>query len=317
MLEKKSLRVAYGQTLKRLGDERRDIVVLEADLSKSTMGAIFAVSHSDRFYEMGIAEANMASVAAGLSLTGLVPFMGSFAVFSTGRCYDQIRNGICVPMLNVKICGSSAGMSDYGDGASHQSVEDMAIMRVLPNMEVYCPCDALQVEKIVGYMAEHPGPMYIRICRNDLPILTDETWEFLPGKVRTLREGRDVAIFSCGAMVSAALKAAEELERRGIEASVIDVPSIKPLQEEEVARIAERHRAIVTAEEHSVIGGLGDAIAACIEPRLKACMGRVGIMDRFGASAENYYVLLEAYGLTSMHIAETAEKIFRRCKQSM
>ena len=213
MSEKMSLRNAYGKTLVELGKENENIVVLEADLGKSTMGILFQEPYPDRFFEMGIAEANMASVAGGLSLTGKIPFMASFAVFATGRCYDQIRTSICIPKLNVKICGSSAGLSDFGDGSTHQTVEDIATMRALPNMQVFSPVDAVETEKIVRYMAKEKGPMYLRVNRNDLPVLTSKDEEFVPGKVYTIREGKDAVVFATGVMVSIALEAAEELSR--------------------------------------------------------------------------------------------------------
>lgn len=300
----KSQRVAYGQALVDLGATNKDIVVLEADLGKSTMGHMFEQAYPDRFYEMGIAEANMASVAAGLSLTGKIPFMASFAVFCPGRCYDQIRTNICIPSLNVKICGSSAGLSDYGDGSTHQSVDDIAIMRVLPNMQVFSPVDANQTRKIVEYMAANKGPMYMRVNRNDLPILTGEEDEFVPGKVYTMREGKDIAVFATGVMVSKALEAAEALSKEGIDVKVVNVPSIKPLDEAAVQEIAASVKAIVTAEEHSIYGGLADAINAAISQKIAVRQFRVGLNDTFGTSGQNYNVLLEKYNLTADGVAK-------------
>ncbi len=299
----KSQRVAYGQALVDLGATNKDIVVLEADLGKSTMGHMFEQAYPDRFYEMGIAEANMASVAAGLSLTGKVPFMASFAVFCPGRCYDQIRTNICIPSLNVKICGSSAGLSDYGDGSTHQSVDDIALMRVLPNMQVFSPVDANQTRKVVEYMASNKGPMYMRVNRNDLPVLTSETEEFVLGKVYTMREGRDIAVFATGVMVSKALEAAETLSKEGIDVKVVNVPSIKPLDEAAVQKISGSVKAIVTAEEHSIYGGLADAIGAAVSKKLACRQVRVGLDDTFGTSGQNYDVLLEKYNLTADSVA--------------
>jgi transketolase len=303
-----NLRTAYGKTLVALGGEIKDIVVLEADLSKSTMGALFEEAFPNRFFEMGIAEADMAGVAAGLALTGKIPFMATFAVFAPGRCYDQIRTGVCIPKLNVKICGSSAGLSDFGDGSTHQSIDDIALMRVLPNMQVFSPADAVEAAQIVRYMANHFGPMYIRICRNDLPVLTEEDREFIPGRIYPLREGGDVAIFATGVTVSIALKAAEALAGKGIEAAVINTPSIKPLDAEAVREVCRNTRAVVTAEEHSVYGGLGDAVSMAISPVLARKHIRVGMQDTFGTSAENYQVLLEHFGFTPETIVEAAEK---------
>lgn len=304
MAELMSLRKAYGDTLVELGKTDKDIVVLEADLGMSTMGQLFQEPYPTRFFEMGISEANMASVAAGLALTGKKAFMASFAVFSTGRCYDQIRTSICLPNVNVKICGSSAGFSDFGDGSTHQSIEDIATMRALPNMQVFSPVDAHQVESIVQHMAKTAGPMYIRINRNDLPVLTQKNKDFIPGKVYTVRDGRDAVVFASGVMVSLALEAAAILEEESISLRVVNVPSIKPLDAEEVAGIAADVKGVVTAEEHSVIGGLGSAITEALAPRIAKKVFYVGVEDTFGTSAQNYEVLLQHYNLTPQHIAE-------------
>ena len=308
MSEKMSLRNAYGKTLVELGKENENIVVLEADLGKSTMGILFQEPYPDRFFEMGIAEANMASVAGGLSLTGKIPFMASFAVFATGRCYDQIRTSICIPKLNVKICGSSAGLSDFGDGSTHQTVEDIATMRALPNMQVFSPVDAVETEKIVRYMAKEKGPMYLRVNRNDLPVLTSKDEEFVPGKVYTIREGKDAVVFATGVMVSIALEAAEELEKEGVNVKVVNVPSIKPIDADSVAEIAAGVKGVVTAEEHSVIGGLGSTICECLAPRVAKKVFFVGVQDSFGTSGENYDVLLKKYGLTKENVMAAVKK---------
>jgi transketolase len=297
-------RVAYGETLVDLGRENRDIVVLEADLGKSTQGILFQQAYPDRFYEMGIAEANMAGVAAGLSLTGKIPFMASFAVFSTGRCYDQIRTAICIPSLNVKICGSSAGLSDAGDGSTHQSIDDLALMRVLPNMQVFSPADAIETENIIRYMAENKGPMYIRVSRCDLPDCTNTGDEFVPGKIYPLRLGKDAVVFATGPMVSKALEAADALEKEGRSVTVVNVPSLKPIDEDAVAGICKDFDSVVTAEEHSVIGGLGAAIASILAERQPRKVKMIGIRDKFGTSGQDYETLLEAYGLTAKAIMD-------------
>ena len=299
-----SLRTAYGEALVKLGKEDKCIVVLEADLCKSTMGVLFENAYPDRFFEMGIAEADMASVAAGLSLTGKIPFIASFAAFSTGRCYDQIRTSICIPGLNVKICGSSAGLSDFGDGSTHQSIDDIALMRVLPGMQVFSPVDAIQTGQIVEYMAKNNGPMYIRICRAELPILTPQDQIFTPGTIYTMCEGSDVAIFATGVTVSIALKAAEELSSKGISAKVLNVPSIKPIDDLAVLDVCGSVKGIVTVEEHSIYGGLGDAISAIVAPKIAQRHIRVGMQDVFGTSAQNYDVLLEHYGFTPDNIVK-------------
>lgn len=304
----KSQRVAYGQALVNLGATNKDIVVLEADLGKSTMGHMFEETYPDRFYEMGIAEANMASVAGGLSLTGKIPFISSFAVFCPGRCYDQIRTSICIPSLNVKICGSSAGLSDFGDGSTHQSIDDIALMKGLPNMQVFSPVDAVQATKVVEYMAANKGPMYMRVNRNELPIFTNESEEFVPGKVYEIRKGRDIAVFATGIMVSKAVEAAETLSKEGIDVRVINVPSIKPLDNHSIQEIASSVKGIVTAEEHSIYGGLGDAISLAISSELACKLVRVGVNDSFGTSGQNYEVLLEKYNLTADAIVTAVHK---------
>ena len=297
-----SLRTAYGEALVEQGKENPNIVVLEADLGKSTMSNLFQNAYPERYFEMGIAEANMASTAAGLALTGKIPFINSFAVFSTGRCYDQLRQTISIAGLNVKICGSSAGLSDYGDGSTHQSVEDMGLMRAIPGMTVLVPVDAVETTKMVAAMVSNPGPMYIRINRNDLPIVTPTAPPFEIGKLYTIQEGKDVVVFANGVMVSRALTAAEELKAEGVSVKVVNVSTIKPLDRQAVIDCAKGRKAVVTAEEHSVIGGLGSAIAEALRLEKGVSLDFVGIEDVFGTSALNYEELLEHYGLTAQAI---------------
>ena len=296
------LRTAYGEALVEQGKENPNIVVLEADLGKSTMSNLFQNAYPERYFEMGIAEANMASTAAGLALTGKIPFINSFAVFSTGRCYDQLRQTISIAGLNVKICGSSAGLSDYGDGSTHQSVEDMGLMRAIPGMTVLVPVDAVETTKMVAAMVSNPGPMYIRINRNDLPIVTPTAPPFEIGKLYTIQEGKDVVVFANGVMVSRALTAAEELKAEGVSVKVVNVSTIKPLDRQAVIDCAKGMKAVVTAEEHSVIGGLGSAIAEALRLEKGVSLDFVGIEDVFGTSALNYEELLEHYGLTAQAI---------------
>lgn len=297
----KSLRKAYGDALVEHGKTNKDIVVLEADLGKSTMSCLFQEQFPERYFEMGIAEQNMASTAAGLSITGKIPFINSFAVFATGRAYDQIRQGICIPKLNVKICGSSAGLSDFGDGSTHQDIEDMAIMRALPNMTVLVPADAVETAKMVQAMIQTEGPMYIRINRADLPVVTSETEEFKIGKLYTIREGTDAVVFANGIMVSKALAAADILEKEGISLKVVNVSTVKPLDKRAVIDASSNFKCVVTAEEHTVIGGLGgaiaEALAGCAQP-----VRFVGVKDTFGTSAHSYEDLLEQYGLMETDI---------------
>jgi transketolase len=306
-----SLRTAYGEALVALGRENKNIVVLEADLGKSTMSCLFQAAYPERYFEMSIAEANMASTAAGLALTGKIPFINSFAVFSTGRCYDQLRQTISIAGLNVKICGSSAGLSDYGDGSTHQSIEDMGMMRGIPGMTVLVPVDAVETTKMVAAMVDHPGPVYIRINRNDLPILTPADTPFEIGKLYTMKEGSDVVVFANGVMVSKALTAAEELAAEGISVKVVNVSTIKPLDRQAVIDAAKGMKAVVTAEEHSVIGGLGSAIAEALRREPHAPLDFVGVEDVFGTSAYNYDELMAHYGLTAKAVVAKVRELLK------
>jgi transketolase len=303
-------REVYGRTLVEMGRENPKIVVLEADLGRSTMTCYFEQAFPERFFEMGIAEANMTSFAAGLSLTGKIPFTNSFAVFAAGRAYDQIRQGVCIPALNVRIIGSSAGLSDFGDGSTHQSVEDVAIMRAIPNMTVLVPADANETRTMTRAMADYRGPVYMRITRNDLPDVMPEDEPFVAGKPHLIRQGKDVVAFANGQMVSAALAAAEALEEEGISLRVVNVSSMKPVDEAALVSLAEGMKGIVTAEEHSLIGGLGSLIAEVMRGR-NVPQRSIGIADRFGQSAHNYDDLLEAYGLTPAHVAAAVRQLAR------
>ena len=294
-------RTVYGQTLVELGKENKRIVVLEADLGKSTQSYAFSQEFPERYFEMGIAEADMTSFAAGLSLTGKIPFTNSFAVFAAGRAYDQIRQGIAIPKLNVKIVGSSAGMSDFGDGATHQSVEDVAIMRAIPNMTVLVPADAPQLKAMVKWMVDYDGPVYLRVSRNDLPEVTGEHPD--PITPAVLREGTDAAVVACGIMVAPALEAAEKLAAEGISVRVINVPCMKPFADEKVKELLAGVKKIVAAEEHSYIGGLSQALAWALRGDGRS-LETVSIPDVFGQSASNPQELLVHYGLTADHIAE-------------
>lgn len=301
-------RTAYGEALVELGRENKDIVVLDADLGGSTMGKMFEAAYPERHYEMGIAEANMTSVAAGLAQTGKIPFTNSFAVFAAGRAYDQIRQTIAIGKLNVKICGSSSGLSDFGDGATHQSVEDIAIMRAIPNMTVLSPADANETKAAVKAMTELEGPCYIRLNRNDYENVTDEGSEFKIGEPAVLRSGSDVVIFATGYMTGVSMKAAEELEGR-ISVKVVNISTIKPMDEEAVIRLAKDCKGVVTAEEHSIVGGLGSAVSEVLRKECKP-VEYVGIEDSFGCSAHNYQELLTYYGLTKEHVIKAVESIY-------
>lgn len=289
-------RKAYGDMLLKLAREDKRIMVLDADLGGSTMGKMIETELPSQHLEMGIAEANMLSTAAGLSLTGLIPFANSFAVFAAGRAYDQIRQTICTGRLNVKICGSSSGVSDYSDGATHQAIEDMAIMTAIPNMTVVCPADANETAQAVRAIVEHQGPLYLRLNRNDYPNVTAENEPFEIGVPKVMREGRDVALFATGYMVGLALQAAQQLEAE-LSVKVINVHTLKPLNDEMIARLALCCRGVVTAEEHTVMGGLGSAVSRALR-RSGLPIEYVGVWDKFGGSARNYEDILSYCGLT-------------------
>lgn len=310
-----NLRSAYGNSLVRLGKKDERVVALEADLGKSTQSILFQSEFPDRYFQMGIAEQNMVSTAAGFALTGMIPFLHSFAVFASGRVYDQLRNSVCIPNLPVRICGSSAGLSDFGDGKTHQGVEDVALMRALPNMTVVCPADSIEVEKIMDCVLDWKGPVYIRINRNDLPFVYPPGEPYSIGKVTQLRDGCDAAIFASGIMVSRALEAADTLESEGISARVLDVATIKPLDRSAVIGYAAGVHAIVTAEEHSVIGGLGSAVVEALRGVAHAPVEFVGVADSFGISAENYDDLLAHFGLTSGSIAGAVRTLLKGKEQ--
>jgi transketolase len=304
-----NLRIAYGTSLVRLGKKDERVVALEADLGKTTQSAMFQAEFPDRYFQMGIAEQNMASTAAGFALSGMIPFIHSFAVFASGRAYDQVRNSICIPNLPVRICGSSAGLSDFGDGKTHQGVEDAALMRALPNMTVLCPADSTEVEQMMDCMLDWPGPAYFRINRNDLPFVNPVDEPYSIGKVTKLREGNNVAIFASGVMVSRALDAAKVLESEGISTRVLNISTIKPLDREAVIRYAAGVDAIVTAEEHSIIGGIGSAVVEALRGVSHAPVEFVGIPDTFGISAEGYEELLTLFKLTSVEVANTVKTL--------
>ncbi|MDR0562369.1 MAG: transketolase family protein [Spirochaetaceae bacterium] len=311
-MEKQNLRKAYGETLAELGKRNPQIVALEADLGKSTMSYLFKEAYPDRYFEMGIAEQNMASTAAGLALAGKIPFYSTFAVFASGRAYDQIRCSIAIPRANVKICGSSCGLSDFGDGKTHQSIEDGNIIRAIPHMTVLNPVDAVETRKMVQVMASYTGPVYIRINRNDLPVYTPSEGEFVIGKMYPIRDGSDAVIFATGAMVWKSVEAAEKLESIGISAQVVNVSTLKPLLKEEVLKYASGKKAVIAAEEAVKIGGLGQSIAALLFGELNAPFVHIGIDDEFGASAHTYEELLTKYGLSSDHIYAQVKHALRK-----
>ena len=311
-MEMKSLRMAYGEALVEFGRTNPDIVVLEADLGKSTMSCLFKDAFPDRHFEMGIAEQSMASTAAGLALAGKIPFYSTFAVFAVGRAYDQIRCGIAIPGANVRICGSSCGLSDFGDGKTHQSIEDANLMCTIPGMTVLNPIDAVETRKMVKATLTHKGPVYIRVNRNDLPVFTPVEGDYEIGKMYRIVEGSDVVIFATGAMVWKSVEAAELLKADGISAEVINVSSLKPLRKSEILKYVAGKKAIVTADEATRIGGLGSAIASSIIGEVSLPFEQVAIDDEFGTSAHSYGELLERFGLTQQDIARAAKKVLKK-----
>lgn len=306
-MKKEATRAAYGRALERLGHERPDVVVLDADLSGSTKTAVFAKSFPDRFFNFGVAEANMIGHAAGLALCGKTVFASSFAMFAVGKAWEQVRQSVCVPNLNVKIVASHAGLTVGEDGASHQALEDIACMRVLPNMRVIVPADSRQAEAAVAAIAALDGPCYMRVSRAATPILEGGP-EFELGKARVLREGRDLALVTCGVEVAECLGAAEELAAEGVECMVLDCATVKPLDEEAVLRAAARCGRVMTVEEHQVIGGLGEAVAATVAATPKPVPVRLhgmrGVFGQTGPAAE----LLSHYRLDASGVAGEARR---------
>ena len=302
-MEKKSTRQAYGEALAKLGKENENVVVLEADLSKSTMTAYCKKEFPERHINVGIAEADLIGTAAGFATTGKIPFASTFAVFAAGRAYDQIRNSVAYPKLNVKICPTHAGVSLGEDGGSHQSVEDLALMRAIPEMVVLSPADAVETEKAIFAAAEYEGPVYVRLGRLNIPVLFDDNYKFEIGKAVTLTEGNDVAILATGLMVYEATEAAKQLAEQGIKARVVNVSTIKPLDEETVLKAAKECKFIVTSEEHSVIGGLGSAVSEFLSENHPTKVIKHGIQDVFGQSADGD-TMLNNYKLRAKDIVE-------------
>ena len=304
-------REAYGKALAAYGQEHAEIVVMDADLSKSTKTADFAAVCPERFFNAGIAEQNMMGVAAGLAASGKTPFVSTFAVFATGRAFEQIRNSIAYPRLNVKIAATHAGITVGEDGGSHQSVADIALMRAMPNMTVVVPADGIETAQAVEALAQTKGPAYLRLGRLATPQVNGEDYRFELGKGVLLRRGSDVAIFACGMMVAPALAAADLLAQESIQAAVANIHTLKPLDESFIAELAAECGCAVTAEEHSIIGGLGSAVAEVVAQNRPVPVLRVGINDSFGQSGSPA-VLLEKYGLTAIHIASRAKAAIAR-----
>ena len=305
MSEMKATRAAYGEAIAEFGSQE-NIIVMDCDLSKSTMTCKFKEAYPERFINTGIAEANMMSTAAGLASCGKIVFTNTFSIFAAGRAYEQVRNSICYPNLNVKVAASHAGITVGEDGASHQMIEDLSLMRTIPNMTVISPADAVETRLAVKAAIETDGPFYIRTGRLPFPIINDaDTYKFELGKGVTVREGKDVTIIATGFMVSKSLEAAEILKAQGIDARVINIHTIKPIDKDIIIKAATETKGIVTAEEHNVIGGLGSAVAEVTAKYAPCKMAFVGIQDKFGKSG-NPLQLLEEYGLTPEEIAKQA-----------
>lgn len=306
-VKKIATREAYGQALAELGERHADIVVLDADLSKSTMTKYFAQRFPDRFFNVGVAEANLVSMAAGFALSGKIPFASTFANFGAGRAFDQVRNSVAYPRVNVKLCVTHAGITLGEDGASHQICEDIAMMRALPNMTVIVPADAVEARAATHAIAAYDGPVYLRLGRPAVPVLLPGDYTFRIGKANVLRDGNDIAIVACGIMVGAALEAAALLAGDGIQARVINCASVKPLDVEALVDAAATCGAIVTAEEHQINGGLGGAVAEAVSAYHPVPVLRVGLRDTFGESGP-WTELLRKYGLTAADVAEAARR---------
>jgi transketolase len=306
MLQKTAaMRDAYGEALLELGSANERVVVVGADTTGSLKSGVFATKFPSRFFNVGIAEQNLIGVAAGLALAGKIAYAGTYAIFVPGKCVDQIRNNVAYPNLDVKIVCSHGGISVGPDGASHQQVEDIAIMRAIPRMRVVVPADAVSTKAIVKSIAEIRGPFYVRLARPSTPVVYAEGFDYSPGKANVLLEGGDVAILACGILVPEALKAAQSLKQKGVSASVIDIHTVKPLDSETVLKFAQRCGRVVTAEEHNVLGGMGSAVAEVLAERRPTPVKMVGVMDTFGESGEASE-LMKKYGLTSANIEQAA-----------
>jgi len=311
MLQEVSLRETYGKTLVELGRKNSDIVVLEADLSPSTMTHFFASEFPERFFDCGIAEQNMVSIAAGLAASGKIPFASTFAVFVPGRCFDQIRMSIAQPKLNVKLVATHGGISVGEDGTSHQSIEDLALIGSLPGFTVVVPADAIETAQAVRVAASSYGPFYIRLCRPKMPLVYNDDYRFNPGKAVTMRQGNDVTIIAIGIMVTAALEAADNLKGKGIDCGVLNMPTLKPIDEAAIIKAAAETGAIVTAEEHLEHGGLGSSVARVVARHHPVPMELVAIKDTYAKSGKAVE-LLQRYGLTAKDIEQGVRTAIKR-----
>jgi len=301
-------RDAYGEALAKLGEENRNVVVLDADLSGSTKTSLFAKKFPERFFNMGIAEANMIGTAAGLAAAGKIPFASTFAIFAVGRAWEQVRQSVAYPKANVKIVATHSGVTVGEDGGSHQSVEDIAIMRAVPNMTVIVPADGVETALAIQAAADFKGPVYVRLGRNKVQTIFDDSYKFAIGKGVQLRPGTDLTFIGTGLMTAQALLAAELLQAEGVSARVLHISTIKPLDEELILTAARETGAVITAEEHSIIGGLGGAVAELLSEKCPVNLKRVGIKDRFGLSGKGDE-LLKYFGLLPENLVDAAKEL--------
>jgi transketolase len=310
MAEKKATRDAYGEALLELGKDER-VVVLDADLSESTRSSLFQRKYPERFFNMGICEQDMMGTAAGFALSGKIPFASTFAIFACCRSLDQIRNSIAYPRLNVKIIGTHSGLLIGEDGVSHQAIEDVAVLRAIPNMVVLSPADYIEAKKAVNAAYEYNGPVYIRMGREKLPILYDEAYAFEIGKASLLREGNDITLIATGPLVFEALKAHDLLKQHKINARIINMSTIKPIDKEIIIKASKETKAIITCEDHNIIGGLGSAVAEVLSENYPVKMKRIGINDAFAESG-SAFELYKKYGLTAENIVENAIELNKK-----
>ena len=304
---KKATRQSYGEALAELGKENENVVVFDADLSTATKTMLFAKKFPDRFFEMGIAEQDMLATAAGFSTCGKIPYVSTFAVFAAGRAYDQIRNSICYPKLNVKICATHSGITVGEDGATHQMLEDLSLMRTLPNMTVMCTSDDTQTKWAIKEISKINGPVYLRLSRMETPIIYEENQNFEIGKAVQIGEGTDATVIATGDVVAEAIKAKEELENRGINIRVLDMHTIKPIDKEQIVKCAKETKRIITIEDHNIIGGLGSSVCEVLAEEYPCKVTRMGIQDTFGKSGKAEE-LMKYFGITAKNIVEEIYK---------
>lgn len=310
--EKKSIRSAFGKALAEAGKINPNVVVLDADLACSTQTQIFAKEFPERFFDCGIAEQDMVTTAVGLSTTGKIPFASSFAVFATGRAYDQVRNSICYPNFNVKIVGTHGGVTVGEDGASHEALEDISLMRGLPNMSVFVPADCNECAQIIKYASEHKGPMYIRVPRSNVCDVYEENYKFDFNKAQVLQDGTDVTIFTNGETVAEAIEAVNELTKDGYSIGIVSVPVVKPIDAETIINQAKKSKFVITIENHSVIGGLGSAVCEVLSENHPTIVHRIGVNDKFGQTGKAEE-LLDCYGLNANKLKEAIKHYIDKC----